>query len=342
MSQNDEKDIYMLQIVKKKEVLGRFLIEATAKDLAILKEVTVYAKIIATWEVLSAVHADREAYLETYITTFEDGAVPDIHKEYVVGDVIAILAERRIVREENLPKKWGKIVEKYKEDFYKKPPTVDESKMSGSETSSKAGEMDLEDSNIEERLKSVETTSKQVSEVCKLMDRLLNGMEKIYDTTTKVLSGIDAVHQRMDKVEMVQRSVEEKVKQSLSKQIPQTRVEGTEAKCSFCDMDNHSLQNCTIKTECIRCGKNNHPIQKCTYRGDLKCHYCKAEGHIAQLHQVENMDFRMKLLTEYGTSSFGHFIRHSKHPDQQRRPNPWTGTGKLHPIKRLGWKRRTD
>ena len=69
---DDGKEIYMLQILKKKEGLGRFFIKADSKDLAVLREITVYAKIIATWEVLSAVHTDREAYLQTYITTFED------------------------------------------------------------------------------------------------------------------------------------------------------------------------------------------------------------------------------------------------------------------------------
>ena len=38
----------------------------------------------------------------------------DIRKEYVFGDVLAISAERRIIREENLPNKWSKIVEEYK------------------------------------------------------------------------------------------------------------------------------------------------------------------------------------------------------------------------------------
>ena len=82
--------------------------------------------------------------------------------------------------------------------------------------------------------------------------------------------------------------------------------------------------------------------------GDLKCHYCKAEGHNAQLHQEENMDFRMKLLTEYETSSFGHFIKPNRNSEDKRRfQEPaskaqlslWAGTGKIHLVKRLGWKR---
>ena len=159
MSQDDGKEIYMLQILKKKEGLGRFFIEADSKDLAVLREITVYAKIIATWEVLWAVHADREVYLQTYIITFEDESVPDIRKEYVVGEVLAILAERRIIREENLPNKWSKIVEEYKVNYYKKPPSVDET---GSPTSSKAEEVDLDDGNLDERLKSVENTNGEV------------------------------------------------------------------------------------------------------------------------------------------------------------------------------------
>ena len=98
---------------------------------------------------------------------------------------------------------------------------------------------------------------------------------------------------------------------------------------------------------------HNHPIQKCTYRGDLKCHYCKAEGHIAQLHQVENVEFRMKLLTEYGISSFGHFIRNSNKGQQRRQQatpsrshqNPWAeagNSGRTHPVKRLGWMKRSN
>ena len=73
--------------------------------------------------------------------------------------------------------------------------------------------------------------------------------------TTKVMTGVDAVHKRMDNIEMVQRSVEDKVKQTLLKS-PQKRGEEHEVACSFCEMDNHSLQNCTVKTECILCGKN--------------------------------------------------------------------------------------
>ena len=103
--------------------------------------------------------------------------------------------------------------------------------------------MDLDDSNLDERLKSVENMAKQVTEVCKLMDRLLNGMEKLYDMTTKVMTGVDAVHKRMDNVEMVQRSVEEKVKQTLLKQSPQKRGEDNEVARSFCEMDNNNHNN---------------------------------------------------------------------------------------------------
>ena len=69
--------------------------------------------------------------------------------------------------------------------------------------------------------------------------------------TTKVMTGVDAVHKRMDNIEMVQRSVEDKVKQTLLKQSQQKRGEENEVACPFCEMDNHSLQNCTVKTECI-------------------------------------------------------------------------------------------
>ena len=101
----------------------------------------------------------------------------------------------------------------------------------------------MDDSNLDERLKSVENMAKQVTEVCKLMDRLLNGMEKLYDMTTKVMTGVDAVHKRMDNVEMVQRSVEEKVKQTLLKQSPQKRGEDNEVARSFCEMDNNNHNN---------------------------------------------------------------------------------------------------
>ncbi len=173
---------------------------------------------------------------------------------------------------------------------------------------------------------------------------LLNGVERVWDDTTQIISDIQQLDAKVHKMVKVQECIERKLDSvDVDFRSGQVRIEkkvdlcktgmgkgvydevivvkdsvmggehvnGTDQRkdrkysCPYCQEDNHRFADCEEKTECMRCGNNNHKLDNCNFKSDMKYYVCKEVGHVSMLHSAVKVDFRLALLNHYGSKCFG-------------------------------------
>ena len=159
-------------------------------------------------------------------------------------------------------------------------------------------------------LGNIETKMDQVPDK---LNQALNGIDKTWINTDAILRELEAMKVRMEELRDGQRNLEQKL------QVEGLRPKGLERKnlCAFCESDSHSFKQCAKKKCCIICGRNNHPVKRCSFNVELNCRVCNTVGHAALLHETEDLEFRIEIMSYYGPANFRHFMANKKHEDQQ-------------------------
>ena len=172
-------------------------------------------------------------------------------------------------------------------------------------------------------------------------DRLnsgLGGLDKTWNNTESLLKGIMCLELKVDTIQENQARLEKQIKEL------RDNYKGPEKKnlCSFCESEKHSFRQCTEKRPCVICGRNNHSVQRCSFNIELSCRVCHEVGHAALLHEAEDQEFRMEILTTYGPKNFSHFLAPGRSGDRagstSRREFSWEEKADYQGPDRQSWR----
>ena len=137
-------------------------------------------------------------------------------------------------------------------------------------------------------------------------------METILSKCTEIMESVARIHSRLDKHSSECIAVDgtlkllQKIADRVSPSEQKEEIQETVFQCSYCEMDNHKLSDCTEKVRCMKCGLFVHKQDSCNWEKD--CNKCGKPGHAARLHDVMNQADRIKIVNLHGTEAFGHFM----------------------------------
>ena len=364
---------YLLKIVKGKALQISFVVNAKIGDLETIK-IQLRAEGLETeWDELSPILADRTAYLEPFFRAIKKEQKPRYEEEYCVEKVVDELIDRGLIKEHGLPTEMRSVLVKWRIGTVNNPPSEVDSEDMFSRTpesiplaqrkarrrtttptstpvAALAYRGDIEC--LTEKLTSVanavekswdntETIIKGMRSLNLLEDRLntgLGGLDKTWNNTESILTGIKCLELKVDAVQESQAKLEK----SLRELVATSKGQEKRSMCSFCESDLHSFRQCTEKRPCVICGRNNHPVKRCSFDVELSCRVCHEVGHAALLHDAEDQDFRMEILTTYGRKNFSHFLAPGRSGDRSgvngRREFSWEGKNDHHGPDRQSWR----
>ena len=334
----DTGDIFLLKIVAGTNLKISFVVDAKREDLETIKCLAIGEGLDAIWDELSPIKADRVTYLEPFINSIPKNQKLDVNKEYCVEEILLVLMHKKLLAKDSVPKALKNIVDQWMK--FSKDESV--SIYGPSIPLGQGDRMSEIDADMEPP-----KSDPDVVMIMEKMKSLLNGVERVWDDTTRIISDIQQLDAKVHKIVKMQESFESKLdsedvdlksgqvriekKVDLCKtgmgrsaydeviMVKDSRVEGEQMdgadqrkdrkySCPYCQEDNHRFVDCEEKTECMRCGNNNHKLDYCNFKSDMKCYVWKEEGHVSMLHSAVKVDFRLALINHYGSKCFGHFL----------------------------------
>ena len=332
-------DIFLLKIVAGTNLKISFVVDARREDLETIKCLAIGEGLNAIWDELSPIKADRVAYLEPFVISIPKNQKLDVNKEYCVEEVLLVLMHKKLLAKDSVPQALKNIVDQWMK--YSKDESV-----SIYGPSIPLGQGDRRMSEMDAEME----PPKSDPDVVMIMEKfksLLNGVERVWDDTTRIINDIQQLDAKVHKILKRQESFERKLdsvdvdlrsgqvriekKVDLCKTgmgkgvfdkvimvkdsgVGGEHVDGADQKkdrkysCPYCQEDNNRFADCEEKTECMRCGNNNRKLDYCNFKSDMKCYVCKEVGHVSMLHSAVKVEFRLALITHYGSKCFGHFL----------------------------------
>ena len=332
-------DIFLLKIVAGTNLKISFVVDARREDLETIKCLAIGEGLNAIWDELSPIKADRVAYLEPFVISIPKNQKLDVNKEYCVEEVLLVLMHKKLLAKDSVPQALKNIVDQWMK--YSKDESV-----SIYGPSIPLGQGDRRMSEMDAEME----PPKSDPDVVMIMEKfksLLNGVERVWDDTTRIINDIQQLDAKVHKILKRQESFERKLdsvdvdlrsgqvriekKVDLCKTgmgkgvfdevimvkdsgVGGEHVDGADQKkdrkysCPYCQEDNNRFADSEEKTECMRCGNNNRKSDYCNFKSDMKCYVCKEVGHVSMLHSAVKVEFRLALITHYGSKCFGHFL----------------------------------
>ena len=332
-------DIFLLKIVAGSILKISFVVDAKREDLETIKCLALGEGMDAVWDELSPIKADRVAYLEPFVISIPKNQKLDVNKEYCVEEVLLVLMHKKLLAKDSVPQALKNIVDQWMK--YSKDESV-----SIYGPSIPLGQGDRRMSEMDAEMEPPKSDPDVVM-IMEKFKSLLNGVERVWDDTTQIINDIQQLDAKVHKILKRQESLERKldsvdvdlrsgqvrieIKVDLCKTgmgkgvfdkvimvkdsgVGGEHVDGADQKkdrkysCPYCQEDNNRFADSEEKTECMRCGNNNRKSDYCNFKSDMKCYVCKEVGHVSMLHSAVKVEFRLALITHYGSKCFGHFL----------------------------------
>ena len=196
-------DIFLLKIVAGTNLKISFVVDAKREDLETIKCLAIVEGLDAIWDKLSPIKADRVAYLEPFVNSIPKNQKLDVNKEYCVEEVLLVLMHKKLLAKDRVPQALKNIVDQWMKF------SRDES-VSIYGPSIPLGQGDRRMSEIDADME----PPKSDPDVVMIMEKfksLLNGVERVWDDTTRIISDIQQLDAKVHKIVKRQESFESKL-----------------------------------------------------------------------------------------------------------------------------------